>query len=307
MYNLNILRLLNYYNLDYPYLDNIETQTNLLVNKTMNNFLNKYSEEIKNNFTFIFQYNNNIYSFLTYRIIKNLSGILQFKLKVYGKPKYFFEKEMFKNIEKIGYRKSKRLKNKVFISDFNPICNVKINKTLSKFFTEIFYPIKYFTPKELEVLQSFYIDKDSDFYYKNIGQENSLMKNYYNAFEDINNENLLLKIFNYCKNIDYNIPVCYYYLNGDSRDFGIYDLIMEHDKENYICVYIILENYNESVQFFKDNLNKFLSGKNRINNYNIINNKENFEKLKQEDKDLNLFLYSDYLKQEENNNESNNC
>lgn len=286
---------LKHYDLDYQFA-NIEYQTNLLVNKTMNDFRNKYKDH--KNITFILYYNNNIYSLLTYRIIKNLESLMGFDLKIYGKCKKEYEKEMFKNVKTIGYNKLKRLKNKVLISDYNPICNVVDDKKVFNLFEKIEYPIIHFIPKELEILQSFYIKPESEFYRDNICRETNEIEKYYNLF----NKNYLgeldkQKELEYFNNSDLRINV--FYLSGTEKDFELYSLIRASDSNGIINIYV----YENNLDFIKVNLNPYVTGKNRIGIYDCnccLESEFNIDNFKKENPEFNIneFNWKDYAEEE---------
>ena len=73
-------------NLDYQKEFNYEEQTNRTLNTIMNNFVHNY-KNMFNTHTFILEYQDDVFGIITYNILKNIQGIYNFDLKVFGKVK----------------------------------------------------------------------------------------------------------------------------------------------------------------------------------------------------------------------------
>lgn len=147
-------------NLDYDQdFYDIETQTNLLINKIMNDFIlhidNNYNKLQKT--TFIYEYNDDLPSLIGYKILLNIQSIKpDFNFMLYGKAKktkkYLAEKQKFCSNWKL-----KRTINPFIISGFNPIYKVVDKEYCSnKMITSKYDLIKEFTPQELYTAQLFY-------------------------------------------------------------------------------------------------------------------------------------------------------
>ena len=118
--------------LDYPiYKVNLETQTNLLINKTINEFINTYEKDF-NSKTFIYEFNDDLIGLIGYNILLCIQSIKpEFKFYLYGfrnrTKKYLSTKDFY------SYRKVKKIKEDVIlISSDNPIYKVVSIKSKSK-------------------------------------------------------------------------------------------------------------------------------------------------------------------------------
>lgn len=150
--------LLDYF--DNTKFTNYENQTNYTLCCIMNNFIAKYKKDF-NNKIFILEYNDDIYSTIAYRILKNLQGVFNFNLKVKGSCK-IYEKEINKK-DKISIidRIVNRKKNRIFISCYNPIYDViSSNATHIKTNSEKFFIINRFTKEQFKIMCKFFCVKD---------------------------------------------------------------------------------------------------------------------------------------------------
>ena len=137
----------------------METQTNLLINKIMNDFIS-YIEGSYNKLqktTFIYEYNDDLPSLIGYKILLNIQTIkTDFEFMLYGKAKktkkYLVEKQKFCSKWKL-----KRIINPFVISGFNPIYKVVDKEYCSnKMIIPRYNLIEQFTPQELYTAQLFY-------------------------------------------------------------------------------------------------------------------------------------------------------
>lgn len=144
-------------NLDYP-IDNlsIENQTNLLINKKMNE-INCLIEKNKDK-VIVLDYKDDLISLICYRMLKNVQSICNFPLFITGKrnrTKEYIKKE--KRIGKIKLNNFLKKNQCIIIQPFNPIYKVADIKVIFKEFTcNTFYPVETFTPEEFKTAQIFY-------------------------------------------------------------------------------------------------------------------------------------------------------
>lgn len=146
--------------LDYPIKNmSLETQTNLLVNKVMNDFVKLYEKEnIKN---VIIDFKDDLLSVICYRLIKNIQTVSPFKFNIYIRGKRNNSKDYLskedKRIFAIKYNKMIEQDDTVLITPFNPLYQVvNSRKRFNKIGLNIFAPLKSFTPMEIEQIQIFY-------------------------------------------------------------------------------------------------------------------------------------------------------
>jgi hypothetical protein len=146
-------------NLDYSldFLTN-EKQTNILINKIINNFINKYKEDF-NKKIFVFEFNDDLISTIGYKILVAITAIKpEFNFILFGKIKKAKKQINYKKEKFISKRKL--LKNKdniIFISSFNPIYKVaKLNRSSIDFIIPDFYLMEQFTYSQILTSQIFY-------------------------------------------------------------------------------------------------------------------------------------------------------
>lgn len=262
-------RIINYFNFNCPISEDETKGTDSSIVKAIHTFINRYDTQIKLNYTFIIKYDNDALSYMTYLIIKNVGSILGRDLDI----RYCYdkisneEKELFKNIKPIGFKKAKNLKRAVLITSYHPICNVEADKYFSKFFIEIYHPLEIFTPNQLSVLQDFYCKKDMKFYCENLGKKNE-EEIYWNKYftypiEENNNEIFDRRHLSILKN---KVPVVIFKLSGTEEDFPLYDFILKSSKEGNIHLYYI----NGDKNFVITNLSRYLDYRNTIQNFNTL-------------------------------------
>lgn len=144
-------------NLDYP-LDflSVEDQTNLLLNKVINNFVIKYQEDFGKK-SFVYEFNDDLPSMVGYRILQAIAAIkAEFTFRLYGKAKRT-KKMVAKGQKFCSKRELKKGNNIIFISSFNSIYKVgNVARPSINFITPNCYLIEQFTPQELFTAQVFY-------------------------------------------------------------------------------------------------------------------------------------------------------
>lgn len=145
-------------NLDYhKYNIDDETQTNYLIQKQINSFLNSYKENCDK--VFILEYQDDTISLICYNLLRIINSITDFKFYICGKRHK--TKKYLKKIKTISKTKKDHLLKKekaVLISAFNPIYQViDYNKVFKNFdYRYRLSPMIQFTPIEIEQTKSFY-------------------------------------------------------------------------------------------------------------------------------------------------------
>lgn len=301
------LRIINHLNLDGPYLSNETKNADFSILNSMNQFILKYKEEIKNHYTFIIKYDNNIFSYLSYRIIRNVKSAknTDLDIRILGELKYPDEKEYFKGLKPVNLSKAKRLKKVVFITGFNPICNVNCLNGFSNIFLKIYNPIEHFTPNALKSAQDFFIKSDNTIYKKDIGNatpSEEEWSKFYTYPIGLKTDKPFSAYSNILEKCDLKIPLVFYTLSGTEKDFLLYDEIRKSSKEGNIHLYIAP---TDKIDFIKTNLSPYLDFRNQLNELNTLTEEDSTliqNTISKENKIYN-FTYKDY--QEEHNENSN--
>lgn len=265
-------RIINYFNFNCPINKDEERGTDSSIVKAIHTFINKYNTETKLNYTIIIKYDNDIFSYLSYLIIKNAGSAMgkNLDIRICGNLNKE-EKELFKNVKLIGLKRAKNLKKAILITGFHPICNVEADGYYSKNFIEIYHPLEYFTPKQLFITQKFYCKEDSCLYNVKlgIGNEKEIYWDNYFSYPIGNTDN---PIFNYQHLIclKEKIPVVIFKLSGTEKDFPLYDFILKSSKEGNIHLYYI----DGDKDFVINNLSRYLDYRNTIQNFNTLTKTE---------------------------------
>ena len=281
MDRLQHLRIINYFNLNCPVYNDEVKNTDLVISKVIGQFLFEYSAKVRQGYTFIVNYDNDIYSLLAFALIKNCISVVKgnIDIRYMGTLKTEIEKEYFKGIKPIGFKKASKMKKAVLITGFNPICNVKHQEYLSKHFIDIFNPLEHYTPENIRINQNFYFDKDkfSDFYFTDTGfetQRQLYWKEYFSyPITEVKEEYHFNPDKFYEENIDESIPVVVFSLLGTEEDFDLYDFILKSSKEGNIHLYIV--NGDEGkIDFVKTNLNPYIDPRNMLQDINLLTNED---------------------------------
>jgi len=190
-------------------------------------------------------------------MIYSAGSVLQktIDIKILGDIDTPEEKEIFKDIPVIGYRKARKLKKVVFITGYHPIYNVINLSSYSKTFIEIFNPIERFLPDSLTMAQEFYLKPESQLW---------------SLFLEMREDNYLDS--NWESVINKTIPIVVFKLEGNENDFPVFNFILKSSKEGNIHMYIV-EN-EEAAKFITDNLRIYVDTRNVPSELNIINNEE---------------------------------
>lgn len=311
------LRVINYFDFDGPYSPDREKDANFATMLAIRRFIRKYDYQLSHGYSFIIKYDNDIYSYLAFKIIMNAVSAMQGKieLRILGKASDDEEKEYFKDINHISFKNAKKLRKKVLLTGFHPICNVDGVGDFSNDFTEIYNPIAHFTPYQLGQVMEFYVGEKSKFY--NIwetGYLNGNQKDWGDYFDweifNSNNKsaeayepNCFWKMARKAEFVDHKIIL--YKLSGTEEDFGIYDNIINTDlnihtdqNSNAIFLYEMPTN-EENRQFIEVNLAPYLSIKNRptLLNEVVENHLAGY--------DYSVVDYKDCIRKEEDNEDSN--
>lgn len=260
------LRAINQFNLDGPCYQNREKDANNIIARAIGRFISLYKKEIKNNYTFIINYDNDFYSALAYVVVANCGGVMkkQLDLRLLGTPKTPEEKQFFNGIKLINYQKAKKAKKAVLVTGFHPICNVINLNELSKNFIEIANPLERFTPDAFSFAQSYYFSKDFlKAVDKRVTISEEFRRNDWSTFFSypICADNLPVDT----SEIKTDVPIVFFRMEAGEQYFKFYDFILESSKEGNIHYYIIDEKDEE---FLKTNLNPYLDLRNQISELN---------------------------------------
>lgn len=262
-------------NLDYQKEFNYEEQTNRTLNTIMNNFVHNY-KNMFNTHTFILEYQDDVFGIITYNILKNIQGIYNFDLKVFGKVKK--TKNLFyNNKDIITKRKLKQFDNIIKINCFNPLYYVDFSIKDFNDLSNSISLIDRFTPQQLKYLCKFF--NLNDIKNKEILQPLLKMNFFtlntlYVNFNNFTNSKVLKEKYTI------NIPKFRVYnLTGTEEDFPIFDLMLKQEKESIYFYYCP----EDKEQFVINNLNHFINSRNAaIKGYNLNIPKDELEKLKNE-------------------------
>ena len=143
-------------NLDYPIEGiAIDTQTNALINRTLNNFYNIFKDNIQQ-FNIVYEYRDDCISLIGLRLLQILAEQMNFNFEIFGKVKKF--KKKVGNARRVNEKEVNKKENILLISNFNPIYKVNLVEEQSK---KINYVKKYniveqFTPDEFSIAFHFY-------------------------------------------------------------------------------------------------------------------------------------------------------
>lgn len=250
----------NSLNLNYP-IDNFDysNQTNYLVSEIINNFIKKYKDNYEDK-TFILILQNDIYSLISYYIIKAIKGLLPIDLKFIGKRnrlKQFLDNNLYLSpLKKYKLKKE----NIVYLSCYNPIYKVKKHSPLFKEISKenTVYLIDKFTPRQFQILSDFYNIRSFDLL-EDLNKEDFKKLNdfCYNYYQDIT----------FFENLEFNNKIKeigLVYLEGNESDFNLFDEIRKKDEES---IYFYFYNTDKK-EYVKTNLNPFISPANSINDKN---------------------------------------
>lgn len=259
------LKIIHKYNFDGPHCEDSETDTNIAIINLCNTLLRDYSHLIKSGYSFILDYNEDIYTYLALRLIRNFTPLTTVKPTFYycGVCESPLHKRFLGDITSITVKKAQKMKKAILITGYHPICNVKIGNDLSKYFKTIVNPLERFTPNQLIQLQEFYLSPSDPFYDKALGHEDEFLLNFFQyPVGDVTGP------LNYPVVKDKR--VIEFKLSGTKKDFRLYNQIVRMDAEdiNYVFIYNVDDEY--AAEFITTNLNPYLSRRNTPNQFNIV-------------------------------------
>lgn len=285
--------------MDIPLLEDKEKNADMIITRIVVKFLQKYNRLLRLKHTFIVDYRNDAYSFIAYRIIRSAASAINsdIDLRILGVPKTEEEKSFFKDVPTIGWRKAKKHKKAVIITAFNPIYNVSTAENSSNIFIEVFNPLEYISPYDIETIQDFYINKDSLLYIENIGKNSEELESWYEFYEHPLDKNV------YPRDIDTNdkLPIVFF-LTGTEDDFPAYDEILKCAAVGEIVLYVIPEGKEE---FIKGCLAPHVPSAYLPNKLNTITEEIAAEIKKMDDELEAYYVYCPVHEKEENNEDSN--
>lgn len=268
--HINALRAINYFNLDGPVCKNRNDDADNIIALSLLRMNNTYKKEIQNNYTFIIDYRNDVYSALAYIMIRNCGGMFKKNLdiRIMGNIKTPEEKKLFNGVKTIDYHKAKKHKKKVLVTGFHPICNVTNIEDLSKNFIEIMNPIERFTPDSINIAIGYYFTTEfinALSTTKTTAEQNKIMAwdKFFTYPISIDNLPAELPPF------DKSIPICAFRLYGEEDEFSYYDKIIESAKEGNIHIYLV-EGGEKEVAFCQTNLNRYMELRNHISDLSMV-------------------------------------
>lgn len=242
-----------HYNLNLDYSNpnlKVDVQSNLLINKIMNDFCIHYGTLFKSDKIFVFYNEDSLISLIEYCILCNIRNITDFNFVIYNKPKRL--KNRFNKTDKfISKRELKKNKNNIImIKSQNPIYHLFddiIKQSIIEYETISVFSVEP-TPAELFCLQIFYGASYQDPYIKST--------NIY--IEGLNN--WAKKPFSYTvppafKSLaNTNPSISYCWLKQDNDEYNS-KVLQEVEKEDTIAFYF----YEGDVpKILKDNTYNFL-------------------------------------------------
>lgn len=252
---IRLLRTINKFNFSTPFYNDKEKDANFAVAKALQDIIRTYHNELKRKYTFIIKYDKDIYSFLAYRMVRNVGAALQLEMdiRILGDIDTKEEKEIFKDMPTIGWRKARKIKNAVFVTGYHPIYNVIDLSSYSKTFIEILNPIARFEPDALSVAQTFYLDVESKLW---------------SIFLEGRDDKYLDEEWI----TDNEIPLVFFKLSGTEADFPVFDLIRKSSNEGNIHLYIVED--EKQYDFIRCNLAPYIETRNIPNEVNTVSEKE---------------------------------
>jgi hypothetical protein len=261
-------------NLDYQKEFNYERQTSKTLNIIMNNFIHDYKEKFDTH-TFLLEYNDDICSIISYYILKNIQGIYDFNLKVFGRIKNT-KKLFYNNKDIIKKRKLKYIDNIIKINSFNPLYYVDFTEKDFNDLSNSISLINRFTIKQLKYICKFFnlnTIQNKKIIYPLLDKDSLFLHTLYNCLRFTNNKIIKDK---YCIKVK---KFKVYELTGTEEDFPIFDSILE-DEQDSLCFYYCPK---EKEEFIKNNLNHFINSRNAaISGYNLNIPKDELNNLKKE-------------------------
>jgi hypothetical protein len=262
--------------------DDTSVDTDIFILKSINRILTTYRHEINKNYNFVIKYDNDIFSFLAYRLIQNALIAIRKNNSIFilGKIRTPEEKEYFKNANIISQRRAKKHKKDIIVTGFCPIFNVKSDVGLSKEFVNVCHPLMGAEIQYLETMAKWYIMPDDPFKKYNFEQ-------YYNINKyHLSEEELGVPLVT-------NPTIYHCILTGTEEDFPVFDKILKIQKNN-ILTYTIK---NDNIDFVQKTLGQYVNGWNYPNCINVIT-KEQAKEIKRNYKNFIYFKGGSH----ENNN-----
>lgn len=278
--------------LDYsnPLFNSLETQTNQIINSILNLYLIQFKDKKK----IILEYQDDLLSVITYRILKNICAINEFEIFIYGKKKktktYIEKKDKNISLRKINKIIKKEKQDILYVSCFNPIYKViNSKKVFNVFQCDTYNPIANFTPDEIHMTQVFY---HIGYIKDEINFTSSIIKDYSFFCDSIYNMSSDIDIF--LSNFLYPIPneINLIWLCGDEK------IDEEELKEIQNTKGMNFYFYQEEPSIFKSYFSLYLSNKSNIpnknfgniNNYQLVNEFIKFLEKRKKEKNINYTI-----------------
>lgn len=274
--NFDMYRVFYDFNLDYSIENNKEYETNMLITQVMNDFIHKYNAYFAD-YTFILEYQDDVFGLITYMLFKNLRSIFDFNFKLTCKNKIKLTKSYLNKKDIIRYKKAIKTNSAIYFNCFNPLFYVINSQKIFNNLSKDKSLIANFTPEKLLVACDFYQIHDK----KILNPWDALNCKYFSNFCNRNFSNEASCCLDTYKIFYYNdiIPkIKVYNLTGTQDDFPIFDKIL--NEKNTIIFYNCPE---DKINFIKSNLNPYIEKRNAvIEDFNVNLPKEFIEKLQSE-------------------------
>lgn len=151
---------IKHYNLNLFYSRGVSptAETNLLIQKIINNFINQCKTTFASKKIFILEYQDDLISLINYRMLYVCASIVDMKILLLGKHKKT-KKQLVKKQKFVSTWKAKRLIKKgkaVYISAFNPLYKVVPNDKIFNILGADMTPLESFTYENLCEARLFY-------------------------------------------------------------------------------------------------------------------------------------------------------
>lgn len=260
------LKIIHRYKFDGPHCEDERKDADVAIINFINKFLIEYKHLLKMNYSIIIDYNNNIYDYLAYKLLKNISPLTTVKPEIYiaGVCESPEETALFKEEKIIPKKKIKKFKKAIYVTGHHPIYNVKNFNEISKQFSTIINPIESFTPCQINQLIDFYVEKENPLY------------------TTINNNSWLYRFYQFpvgLKDLDITIDLNYhaenttiylFKLSGTEQDFKCFDFIIKKDTEDKNSIFLYLVDSAAAADEIKLNLNPYMTRYHAPNKFNTI-------------------------------------
>ena len=263
----NNLKIIHKYNFDGPHCEDSERDTNIAIINLYSIILKQYNHLFKSGYSIIIKYNQDIYTYLTFKLMRNFVPLTTVKPDFYicGSCDSIDIKKYLGNVNIITPRKAKKIKKAVLITGYHPICNVENDNELSKYFKTILNPLEHFTPSQLIQLQEFYLIDSDPFYDGDLGHQDEFLLDFFTyPVGNLTETNIINIPF------DEKKKVTEFILSGTEKDFKLYDVVVHLNAEDEDNIFIYNVKDEKAMEFITFCLNPYISRRNAPNQFNVV-------------------------------------